>query len=448
MGPAQLGAGLLGRSTERESRRHGISRRDRVSTVAGHRVRRGIDSTERKDSMFVELHMLQNFAPSNLNRDDTGSPKDCEFGGYRRARISSQCIKRAIREEFRRQHLLPSENLASRTRRITHELARRLQEHGKDSTEAKVVAETLLGGLGLTVDDASNTQYLLFVGDQEIAALVALCDTEWDELRGIADAAIKAEQKDASAAQQKKSKQAAKQAVPNHVKNAAKAALDGGRAGDLALFGRMLADLPVRNIDAASQVAHAISTNRISMEFDFYTAIDDFRPEDTQGAEMMGTVEFNSACFYRYANADLRELLRNLGGDTDVARKTLQSYIRASIDAVPSGKQNSMAAHNPPSFVLAVVRDAGLWSLANAFLQPVSPGRDGDLVDESIRALDRYWGELTAMYGSSAIAGTRAASMNGNGLQHLVGARVGSVQELIDGVVQASRFEDTVERSA
>ena len=47
--------------------------------------------------MIIELHMLQNFAPSCLNRDDTNSPKECEFGGYRRARISSQCIKRAIR---------------------------------------------------------------------------------------------------------------------------------------------------------------------------------------------------------------------------------------------------------------------------------------------------------------------------------------------------------------
>jgi len=42
---------------------------------------------------IVEIHVLQNFAPSNLNRDDTGAPKDALFGGTRRARISSQCAK-------------------------------------------------------------------------------------------------------------------------------------------------------------------------------------------------------------------------------------------------------------------------------------------------------------------------------------------------------------------
>jgi CRISPR system Cascade subunit CasC len=398
--------------------------------------------------MFVELHLIQNFAPSNLNRDDTGAPKDCEFGGYRRARISSQCIKRAIREEFRNQRVLGGSNLAARTRRVTHELARRLEAQGKEATEARVVAETLLGGIGLAVDDQSNTQYLLFLGEREIAALAQLCMEHWDELREIADPAIKAEQSDAADSRLRRTKQDAKNAVPASIQREARARLDGGKAADLALFGRMLADLPERNIDAASQVAHAISTNRISMEFDFYTAIDDFRPEDTQGAGMMGTVEFNSACYYRYANADLDGLLRNLAGDEELARDTLRAYLRASIDAVPSGKQNSMAAQNPPSLVFAVARESGLWSLANAFVQPVSAGSNGDLTGESIRALDRYWGELTAMYGDDAITGSWVASLNGNGLENLADARVPSVDDVIANVVATVRFENSAERNA
>ena len=72
---------------------------------------------------IVEIHLLQNFAPSNLNRDDTGAPKDALFGGTRRARISSQCSKRAIREYFKQQN---AEWVASRTRRLVDEISKQL----------------------------------------------------------------------------------------------------------------------------------------------------------------------------------------------------------------------------------------------------------------------------------------------------------------------------------
>jgi CRISPR system Cascade subunit CasC len=150
-------------------------------------------------------------------------------------------------------------------------------------------------------------------------------------------------------------------------------------------------------------VAHAISTNKVEMEFDFFTAIDDFAPNDNQGAAMMGTVEFNSSCFYRYANLDFNQLLRNLGQDSNLALQTLEAFVRGSLLAIPSGKQNSMAARNPPSFALAVVRDGGAWSLANAFLQPVRPKGDKSLMQRSIEELDRYWGNLAAVYGTRGI---------------------------------------------
>src|ERR1700726_3904869 len=81
---------------------------------------------KRRVAMFIEIHAIQNFAPSNLNRDDTGSPKDCEFGGHRRARVSSQCLKRAVREAFRRDQLLPKDRLARRTKRFVEEAVKRL----------------------------------------------------------------------------------------------------------------------------------------------------------------------------------------------------------------------------------------------------------------------------------------------------------------------------------
>jgi CRISPR system Cascade subunit CasC len=176
------------------------------------------------------------------------------------------------------------------------------------------------------------------------------------------------------------------------------------------------------------------------MEFDFYTAVDDLKPEDTAGADMLGTVEFNSACFYRYANVDTAELARNLQGDAELARATLEAFLRASITAIPTGKQNSMAAQNPPSFVFAVARERGLWSLANAFVKPVVPDRDGDLVQRSVGALDAYWGDLTRVYGYAGIAAKGVVSLDRDGLASLQDARVHDVEALIGRVMGAVTF--------
>lgn len=401
--------------------------------------------------MFVELHILQNFAPSNLNRDDTGAPKDCEFGGYRRARISSQALKRAVRRTFEDGELLPAEHRAKRTKKLATQLADRLQARGKDAATALAVSEAAIQGLGLNFDAKSKegdkrTEYLLFLGEREIAGLADACEAHWDALAGAAPAAP-TEGAGGKAAK----KSAAKATLPKDVTVALQAVLNGGKAADVALFGRMLADLPQRNVDAASQVAHAISTNRVTTEFDFYTAVDDFarneeRDEVETGAGMMGTIEFNSACFYRYANVDLAQLAENLGGDEELARATLEAFIRASVAAIPTGKQNSMAAQNPPSFVLAVARDAGLWSLANAFVTPVSkdkpirPDAGGSLMTNSQQALTNYWGKLTKMYGSAGIVGTWRVSLDDEGLNGLTATDADNLDGLVAGVLGAASF--------
>ena len=203
----------------------------------------------------------------------------------------------------------------------------------------------------------------------------------------------------------------------------------------------MFADLSDRNVLAASQVAHAISTNRMGMDLDYYTAVDDLQPDDTAGAGMLGTVGFNSSCFYRYSNVDFGQLTKNLQDDRELAVAGLKAFITASINAIPTGKQNSMAAHNPPSFVLAVMREAQLWNLANAFLQPMHPKGNEDLATCSIRALDTYWGKLSKMYGESAILGKWAVSLDGDAVACLkdnmvddVGTLTQSVLDLADGV--------------
>lgn len=390
--------------------------------------------------MLIELHIIQNFAPSNLNRDDTGAPKDCEFGGYRRARISSQCFKRAIRETFKKEELLDAEALASRTNRLVGEIGSRLRERGRAEDEARRVVEKALNGVKLRVKDDGKTQYLLFLGESEVARITEACDAHWDVLAGAADAA----QGDQTTkrGKGKDAKKAGQEAVPEEVRKAVLDALDGGKAADLALFGRMLADLPDKNITAASQVAHALSTNKASVEFDFYTAVDDLKPEDTQGADMMGTVEFNSACFYRYLNVDLNQLKKNLGGDEELTRKTLKAFLRASVTAVPTGKQNSMAARQVPSFVLAVARRAGAWSLANAFVNPVRPQVEADLVQGSVRALDAEWGKTVKVFGEGDVAEKCYVMLDESALQNLNGSsRASSFAELVERMLKAAADE-------
>jgi CRISPR system Cascade subunit CasC len=205
----------------------------------------------------------------------------------------------------------------------------------------------------------------------------------------------------------------------------------------LALFGRMLADLPESNVDAACQVAHAISTHKVGVEFDFYTAVDDLLPTGETGAGMMGTVEFNSACFYRYANIDVKQLTKNLGDDAELTQATIEAFIRSMIHAIPTGKQNSMGAQNLPSFVLAVVRPSGFWSLANAFVNPI---KSANIVNDSITKLDEYWGQLETMYGKEGITKTYV-NLSGESLSKLNGAGTASINDLVKTTLDALKGE-------
>jgi CRISPR system Cascade subunit CasC len=165
-------------------------------------------------------------------------------------------------------------------------------------------------------------------------------------------------------------------------------------------------------VEAAAQVAHAISTNRVSVEFDYYTAVDDMKPDDTAAADMVGTVEFNSACYYRYANVNVDALLANLDGDADLAKRTLEAFVRGFVLSIPTGKQNSMAAHNPPSFVIAVRRNSAPCNLANAFVKPIHPRGDQNLIEASVGAMDQYWGKLTSKFGEDGIEDVVAWSLD------------------------------------
>jgi CRISPR system Cascade subunit CasC len=201
----------------------------------------------------------------------------------------------------------------------------------------------------------------------------------------------------------------------------------------------MLAEKPELSLEAACQVAHAISTHRVTMEMDFYTAVDDLNPEDTAGAGMMGFTGFDSACFYRYARIDWDQLVANLNGDSSLARRTVEGFLRAAVAAVPSGKQTSFAANNPPSLLLAVVRRDGMgWSLANAFERPVRPRGDEGLVAPSVAALDAYWGRLGQVYGTGTLVRTATLALDADlPLQSLKESEVANLEAWIGAVTGA-----------
>lgn len=162
---------------------------------------------------------------------------------------------------------------------------------------------------------------------------------------------------------------------------------------------------------------------------------------------MLGTVEFASSCFYRYANVDMDQLTRNLGGDAELAQTTLRAFLTGFVEAIPTGKQNSFAAHNPPSLVFTTVRSRGQWSLANAFVDPIRPAGAGhDLIDRSIDALARYWDRLSSLHGPGSIHRTAVAvdERYAPALHGLASSKLANVPEVIEQTVEAARADRAV----
>lgn len=346
---------------------------------------------------YVDIHILQTVPPSNLNRDDAGSPKQAVYGGVRRARVSSQAWKRAARKKFVEQ--VPEGELAVRTKRISSLLATRLAARtGLDAESAARVATQLLTPLGIKAGKkATETAYLLFFGRPQIDRLVDLVADRADELAALDDKALAAAVGDLPVKEQ----------------------LASGHPIDVALFGRMVADIPGLNVDAATQVAHALSTHAVETEFDYFTAVDDENTE-SMGAGMIGTVEFNSATLYRFATVGVHQLLDNLGGDVEATTTALEVFLTAFAYSMPSGHQNTFGNRTLPALVSVVLRDDQPVNLVSAFEQPV-PHKAG-IVAESVKRLVVEMGRTSELWGLAPVAvwSTYAPSPDGT---HEVAAR-------------------------
>jgi len=329
----------------------------------------------------IDIHILQTLPPSNVNRDDTGSPKTAIYGGVRRARVSSQAWKRAVRLAFRQ--TLDESELGERTKRLGEAIAERIaafEPQVKD--KASELAAKVLKAAGLVKEDKKGNKK---TDDKDVEAdyLIFLSRRQQDNL---ARAAIESE----LSGTQLDSKQL-------------KALVNTNHSIDVAMFGRMVADVSDINVDAAVQVAHALSVHAVDNEFDYYTAIDD-RKHDAQeiGAGMIGTVEFNSATYYRYANIDVDRLYETLGS-VEAARRAVEAFLNAFVTSMPSGKQNTFANRTRPDAVVVQMRDTQPVNLVGAFEEPIPQDRDG-LVRAAAERLASYAREVDEAYGEAPIA--------------------------------------------
>lgn len=303
---------------------------------------------------YVEIHALQNVPPSNVNRDDVGTPKTARYGGVLRSRVSSQSWKKAIRDDFNA-HLDPRD-VGTRSRMLVADIARAITAQRADlSDRALDLAVTAMEAAGFKkpvprgkAEDATpETGYLVFMSARQIDAL--------------ARAAIAASAHDKPLAAMRAAK--------------VKDLVDAENSVDIALFGRMVADSTDLNVDAACQVAHAISVHAADPEYDFYTAVDDAKRRNADevdaGAGMMGTIAFISATLYRYAALNVDQLRVNLGNDRAV-EQAIEAFVRSFIQAMPTGKQNSFAAATRPSAVVVTVASGQPTSLVGAFEKPIT----------------------------------------------------------------------------
>ena len=362
-------------------------------------------------STYVDIHIIQNLPPSCVNRDDSGSPKSAVYGGVRRLRVSSQSWKRATRLYFN--DLLDAEDIGVRTKRVVEVLASSIAKGAPEFAEnATALAEGVFKAAKIKLssprgkkDGTQESGYLLFLSTSQIARLAELAIAS----------ARSGETLDAKTV---------------------KKIFKETHAVDIALFGRMVADDTDLNVDAACQVAHAISTHAAENEYDFFTAVDDEKSrseEEDAGAGMMGTVEFSSATMYRYATVNVDMLRHNLG-DSEATLRALEVFVRGFCLSMPTGKQNTFANRTLPEAVVISVRDDQPVSLVGAFEEPVPEASGLGYIDRSVGVLAQYAKTIEKNYGLTPLSSFVVALKDSDAVSSL-GERV-SFADLPDRVRQ------------
>lgn len=343
---------------------------------------------------FVQIHMLTHYPPSNPNRDDLGRPKTAIVGGAQRQRISSQSLKHALRksEVFGKELV---DNLGTRTRMLGTKIFDHLRSKGADEVKAEAIAklinEVFKKPKKEKAEKKSKTKNSEDEGDEKnvadsdalnIAQVAFLSPNEISRALALAEELL-----------QKKDLPKPKDILKGSV------FLGVDTVVDIAMFGRMLASSPEFNRDAAVQIAHALTTNKVDVEDDYYTAVDDLKTAETDaGAGFVGEAGYGSGVYYVYACINCDQLTKNLGGDKDLAKVGLGALMRALPITAPGGKMNSFANHAKSEFVLVERGNGQPLNLFSAFAKPV---KGEGLMEESINRLTTQREKFAKCYGAS-----------------------------------------------
>lgn len=351
---------------------------------------------------IVEFHILQSFPVSCLNRDDVGSPKTALIGGVPRARVSSQCWKRAIRLAMRD---FSGVSLAMRTKYVYDKIYEACIAKGATEKQAKKCAyfkvkkdkkeKTEAENTETEHDSEKKSETLLFITAQEIDEIAeAYKDGDWKPAKDPLSI-LKKERKNA-------------------------ASLDGM---DIALFGRMMADAPNLNVEAAASFSHAISTHKAANEIDFFTAVDDLQKEGETGSAHMGSLEYNSATYYRYIQLDLGQLYENLGRPDDtLMANAVEAFAKALFIAVPIARQKTQSGYASWDYARILIRKGQGVQLS--FETPVRRNSDGGYLQPSIDAVRNQLEKREEQYGFlfGKIADFEFGTENGLNIDELIDA--------------------------
>ncbi len=361
---------------------------------------------------IIEFHILQSFPVSCLNRDDVGSPKSAMVGGVERARVSSQCWKRYVRLAMNDSDKVIH---GTRTKLISKLIEKACRAKGATDEQAKACGDKIEQIFIKKKDDkkpkkGKDNEVVDDVADESSEKTDTLLFLSPNEVDILAEAFLKEGFNPDCVITQKDSKKQAKEmaALIGNVSDAVDAL-------DIALFGRMVAQAAELNVEASCSFSHAISTHKVSSEIEFFTALDDL--QESQGSAHMGSLEFNSATYYRYVSLNLGQLYDSLAGKN--LSDAIEAFTKALFVAVPSARQTTMSGASPWEFAKVFVRKG--QRLQVPFETPVKKAKDGGFLEPSIEALNTYLDDKETMYDS--LFGKKAEYTIGKG---------GNVRSIID----------------
>lgn len=367
--------------------------------------------------------MIRNHSPANLNRGDPGARRTSLFGGVTRARISSQCLKRSIRRSAAFQTAMEKDG-GVRTRRLITLLAERA--HGASPAPEDLiglVARAFARGRGRKGPmrgDLNPANLQLFVPGSAIAAMGEAVTREW--------------------ARRKPDPRALAEALAECL---------GGKAAapGIALCGRMAerdAEGPFRMVGShvapALSAAHAISTHEVVSEVNSLAA--EGLPAG-RGAGDISEARRASVCSYTYFCVDWQQLVENLNGDAELAKRTVRQFLYAAATSTPPGRQSSFAPFSLPEGILVEVKTepAVPMSYVNAFAEPVPRNARRGLIEESIARLGEHVRDMASGYGFPA----ERFWFSPSGRYPLTGVEDRTERTAADGIESTGSFEILVD---